>query len=428
MSDEELQDEDGVDYDNNAEDHKIKMQLIQKQFDKEMKKKTQKLKPRVIGLIWQNADGTQPDNCSNGVWNLFNSNAALFVGPCVKLEPPTATINEPTSDDENTGAKSVRRLKISEKEIPDLIRLINGNTYRIDFLTEEFRAFIAKQNPGQREYTTASIKHKIRELAIHQRCPEEGPMFNKKCWYVPIPTRKRYNVNDLTFPNEWVYTIPPRRPIESADLLNENSKSYVDDKEKKPNSQGILELNEDSNGSCGLSETLTPELIKQAASKPNSYNIAKFIRVLSEEEKKKQFDPITFRGPTIDLTDSDTERASISRNNAKKQLKIKRKSLPKTDKDAPMGKRTSTATTAGKASPVLAAGGAAKKRVNLLMSGPRGQDFSPQTKNRLVTQYLSSNSDKRPATDVAQPTNSTKPAGTSDGSKRKKVDSVIVID
>lgn len=342
MSDEEWQNEDEFDYDN-AEDHKIKMQLIQKQFDKEMKKKTQKLKPRVIGLIWQNADGSQPDNCSSGVWNLFNNNSVYFEGECVKIDPPSNS-NETLSDDENSNSKSVRRLKISEKEIPDLIRLINGNTYKIDFLSEEFRAFVAKNNPGQREFTTASIKNKIRELAMHQRCPEDGPMHNKKCWYVPIATRKRYNVNDLTFPNAWMYTIPPRRPIQSSDLENEK-RSKVEP--QKSIAQEIMDIDEDSNNSCGLSETLTPDSVKQAAMKPNGSNIAKYIRVLSEEEKKKQFDPIRIRGPIIDLTAEQSKSQSAKEKKPTKKLK-------------------STAT-----------GSAPKKRVNL-MSVARGEDFSPK--------------------------------------------------
>lgn len=399
MSDEEWQNEDEFDYDN-AEDHKIKMQLIQKQFDKEMKKKTQKLKPRVIGLIWQNADGSRPENCSSGVWNLLNNNSVFLDGECVKIEPPSNS-NETLSDEENSNTKSVRRLKISEKEIPDLIRLINGNTYKIDFLSEEFRAFVAKNNPGQREFTTASIKNKIRELAMHQRCPEEGPMHNKKCWYVPIATRKRYNVNDLTFPNAWTYTIPPRRPIQSSDLENEKQPK-VD--EKKSAAQEIIDVNEDSNNSCGLSATLTPDSVKQAAMKPTSFNIAKYIRVLSEEEKKKQFDPITIRGPTIDLTAEPSTSQSV------KEKKPTKK------------RNSAVAANASNAQ----AGPASKKRVSLLMSVPRGEDFSTKTKNTLVTQFLSSKSIKRRSTDDDTST-STRSAGTKDSAKKKKTEETVVV-
>lgn len=394
MSDEEWQNEDEFDYDN-AEDHKIKMQIIQKQFDKEMKKKTQKLKPRVIGLIWQNADGSQPKNCSSGVWNLLNNNSVYFEGESVKIEPPSHS-NETLSDDEISNSKSVRRLKISEKEIPDLIRLINGNTYKIDFLSEEFRAFVAKNNPGQREFTTASIKNKIRELAMHQRCPEDGPMHNKKCWYVPIATRKRYNVNDLTFPNAWTYTIPPRRPIQSSDLENEKNPKA---EQTKATAQDAMDINEDSNNSCGLSETLTPDSVKLAAMKPTSFNIAKYIRVLSEEEKKKQFDPITMQRPTIDLT---AETSTSQPVNEKK----------------PTRKRNSIASNAQ-------AGPAPKKRVNLLMSVGRGEDFSQKTKNTLVTHFLSSNSKIRQLTDDDT---STSTRARDSSKKQKTEDTVIVID
>lgn len=388
LSDEELQDEDELES-NNIEDHKVKMQLIQKQFDKEMKKKTQKLKPRVIGLIWQNPDGSQPDTCSNGVWNLLNSYGALFEGASVKIEPPSNTTDS-LSDDENSNSKSVRRLQIGEKDVPDLIRLISGNMYNFDFLAKEFQAYLTKKNPGQREYIKESIKTKIKELATYQRCPEEGPMFNKKCWYVSNETRKKHMGNDLTFPYAWTYTIQPRRPIQCVDSPVPNSEEMV----LKALPDDIIEINDDSN-SCGLSETLTPETIKQAQMKPNSYNIAKFIRVLSEEEKKKQFDPITIRGPTIDLTQ---DAPSTSQKIGKK--------------------RTSSGTAPAAVAP--------KKRVNLLMSVPRGQDISPRTKNTLVTQYLSNNAKKRQSTDVEQSSTVLKGAAKNDGSKKKKLNDTII--
>lgn len=67
LSDEELHNEDESDF-NDPENLKFKLKLAQNEFDDERKKKTQKLKPRLIGLIWQNSDGQKPDNCSNGVW------------------------------------------------------------------------------------------------------------------------------------------------------------------------------------------------------------------------------------------------------------------------------------------------------------------------------------------------------------------------
>lgn len=102
LSDEELQNEDEPEF-NNPADLKIKLKLAQNEFDDERKKKTQKIKPRLIGFIWQNVDGSKPDNCSNGVWELMNQSAMLFNGPTVKIEHPISQSVD-NSDDETSAA------------------------------------------------------------------------------------------------------------------------------------------------------------------------------------------------------------------------------------------------------------------------------------------------------------------------------------
>lgn len=350
LSDEEMQEnEDDFDCNNDPENNKVKLKLIQEKFNDEMKKQTHKLKPRLIGLIWMSLDGGKPDNCSNGVWDLFNANAMLSNGPSIKIEPPNVEVH---SDDEPTNKP--RRLKIGEKELPDLIRLINGNQNNCNFLVREFQAHINKTQQGQREFSNTSIKQKIKELAFWQSCPEKGPMFEKMCWYVSRDTCKRYGVNDITLPNTWVYTIPPRKAVEC-----DEKGEHTENKEQTP-LDGIIEIDDDSN-SCGLSG-LTPQLVAQASSKPTNYNIAKFIRVLSEEEKKKQFHPITLRRDSADLLMAD-KQPSIESSSATRQT----------------AKPASTT----------------KKRASLLMSVPIGQEIPQKMKTTLVTQYLENSAKKR---------------------------------
>lgn len=390
LSDEELQqNEDDFDYDNDPENHKVKLKLIQEKFNDEMKKQTHKLKPRIIGLIWQNADGSKPDNCSNLVWDLFDSNAMYFEGTSVKIEPPTVETN---SDDETTSKP--RRLKIGEKEIPDLIRLINGNQNNRNFLVRELQAHIAKTNQGKRAFSNTSIGEKIKELAFWQSCPEEGPMHKKMCWYVPRDTCKRYGVNDLTFPNTWSYTIAPRKPTGYEDLSNENKVKQNPQSEQFDEDDDVIEIDDDSNSRLG-SETLTSQTVAQALMKPANYNIAKFIRVLSEEEKKKQFDPIKFR------------HGSSSNDEANDQPQLL-KSVAK--------KKT-------------------KKRVSIMMSGPLGQELPS------IKQYLESRVRKRKSSDSdlnnssigdngtgnQNDRTSTKTAGTSDGTKKQKLNTPLIV-
>lgn len=416
MSDEELQNDDGSDL-NDQENLKLKLKLAQNELEDERKKKTQKLKPRLIGLIWQNFDGSKPIDCSNGVWELMNKHALFFNGPSVKVD---ASVNQQAenSDDENSiGNKplGVRRLQIGEKDIPDLIKLINGNQNNSKFLVKEFSAYLAKNHQPQREYSSASIKAKIKDLAIWQACPEEGRMFKKMCWYVPIETRKRYGLNDLTFPNTWSYTLPPRRPVELTE--NESGQQAPEnankDADKKSDAPEIISLSDDSN-SCTLSETLTPELIKQASSKRAAYNIAKFIRPLTQDEKKKQFEPLTlnrhFSEDKIQegqLNDSQsTSQAAGGKSKAARGTKRASKSSPEAS--------------------------TLKKRIKPLMSGPVGHELPTKLKTTLVTQFLSHNSiKKRKCTEMnsdATEISSTSTAGTSDGAKKKtKLDDALIV-
>lgn len=387
---------------------KIKLKMAQNEFEDERKKKTQKIKPRLIGFIWQNMDGTKPDNCSNGVWELMNQSAMLFNGSTVKIEHPISQSADNSDDETSTTNKPAdkRRLPIGEKEIPDLIRLINGNTRNSKLLVKEFCAFLAKNNQPQREYSGASIKAKIQELAKYGACPEEGPMFKKQCWYVPIDTRKRYNLNDLSLPNTWSYTmpIPSQRPAEPI-VNNENKES-----EKATDPNECIQLSDDSNSCNFASETLTPELLKQAKSKKTNYNIAKFIRKLTVDEKKKQFEPITFnRRASEDQSNDAPSTSQASDSKGKKGRATKRAASSTPDSTVP------------------------KKRINLLMSGPIGQEFSPRMKTTLVTQFLNANSKNQKSADLADNqvsgTSLSNTAGTSDGAKNTSLsDPVIVID
>lgn len=403
LSDEELQDEDEPEF-NNPTDLKIKERLAQNEFDNERKKKTQKLKPRLIGFIWQNMDGSKPANCSNGVWELLNRSAMILNGPTVKIEQPINQLADNSDDENGNKPLGVRRLQIGEKEIPDLIRLINGNQKNSNFLVNEFRAYLAKNNQPRREYSAASIKKKLKELAIYQPCPEEGPMYKKMCWYVPIATRKRYDLNDLTFPNTWSYTIPLLLPVE---IVNADSKES--DKVAEP--QDAIQLSDDSNSCNFASETLTPQLLEQAKSKKANYNIAKFIRELTADEKKKQFEPITFNRRPSEEQMFDSPSTSQARGNSSKKSKKR------------ATKRAASATPESNVP---------KKRINLLTPGPSGQDATPKLKT--ITQFLSKDVKKQKSTDHtdtdANDTSLTNTAGTSDGTNKPQPDnpSVIVID
>lgn len=337
LSDEELQDDD-LD-DNSPEAQKAKLKIAQKEFDDECKKKTGKLKPRVIGLVWQNADGTKPNDCSAGTWDYLCDRSCIYTANSVVLRSDVA------DTDLDDGDKN-KRIKMTDDAIPDLIRLLHGNRNNCKFLISEFRAFMAKQNEAdngnRREFSEASIKTRIRELSEKTVCMEAGPMYNKMCWLVSAEKRTEYGVNNLALPNSWTYVLKPKIDV---------------DKDKDG------DLNEDADSKGAISESVTSASVKLASSKPSAFNIARYIRPLTEDEKKKQFGSLQLR--TASPTNVPTGEST---------------SIPPAATE-PKGKKTSPS------SRKLGAQNS-KKRVNLLMSGPRGEDFSPNTKNTIVSHFL----------------------------------------
>ncbi len=347
LSDEELDNNDEIDDDNSPDTQKAKLKIMQKVFSDEMKKKTEKIKPRLVGLIWQNKDGSQPVTCPNVIWEMLQMRSMIFNGPSIVM--PIIQIDDKNDAcDENgeskKGSAMKKRVKLTEEVVADLLRLVHGNTNGCEFLSREFRAFTAQKNIGNdkfQEFSLTSIRMKIKELAEWKQCPDEGPMMNKNCWYVSNEQRKHYNMEDLSVINEWNYTLTPKTKTKP-----ESKKMKETDKGKSP-----PDANDD-----------VPASSKTPKSKLG--NIAKFTKILSDDEKKKNF--------SIPVHDPSLETLS---------------SKPKPDAE-PSPK------------PV-------KKRVNLLMSVPRGQEIPVQTKNSLISQYLSNAKSNKKATDDA-PANSNK--------------------
>lgn len=342
LSDEEMANNDDIDDDNTPDTQKAKLKIMQKVFSDEMKKKTEKIKPRLIGLIWQNKDGSQPQACPDVIWEMLQMRSMIFNGHTIVI-PTTQLVDKNDALDENGESKRTpavkKRSKLTDEVVPDLIRLIHGNTNSSEFLSKEFRAFIAqknKDNDNVQELFISSIRHKIKELAEWKPCPEEGPLMNKYCWYVSNEHRNNYKMENLPIINDWSYILTPK------------TKSKTESKKVKDSDKGKSQ----------------PEVSDEpptAAKTPKSKlgNIAKFTKVLSEDEKKKNFS-IPIQEPP--------ESASL-------KPKVVAEPSPK---------------------PV-------KKRVNLLMSVPRGQEINVQAKNSLISQYLSNAKSNKNSTNDDEP-------------------------
>ncbi|XP_075979555.1 chromatin assembly factor 1, p180 subunit [Anticarsia gemmatalis] len=87
LSDEEAtMDEDDV-LSLSPETQQARLKHLEDEFASEMKKPTEKLKPRMYGLLWETADGGKPDKCVNDLWTYFTHKAMIMNDPTPLLQP-----------------------------------------------------------------------------------------------------------------------------------------------------------------------------------------------------------------------------------------------------------------------------------------------------------------------------------------------------
>ncbi|XP_015516214.1 chromatin assembly factor 1 subunit A [Neodiprion lecontei] len=235
LSDEEAKadEEDGEDM--SPETQKLKLKLLGEQFEAERKTKTSKIKPKVIGCVWQGSINAFPENTTPHVIEALMSRQAWVreipvtlsvLHASENLAPSMADRQSPTP--QSTGPK---KKKVPEEAIPNLIRLVHGNTNGRIFLMKEFMAFWEKNKTGDRQISKLSFSQKLREIASWIACPEEGPMHTRSCWYVREDIRKKYDCLDVTLPNRWKYTLRSARRSELPDI--EKTEKVDKEKEKK---------------------------------------------------------------------------------------------------------------------------------------------------------------------------------------------------
>lgn len=89
------------------ESQKARLKHLEDEFESEMKKPTEKLKPRLYGLLWETKDG-KPENCVDALWNYFGKLSMVMNDPSPLLQPST----EP----EESEKKKVKKKKVVEGE------------------------------------------------------------------------------------------------------------------------------------------------------------------------------------------------------------------------------------------------------------------------------------------------------------------------
>lgn len=189
LSDDEVDDEETTKL--SPESHKAKLKLLKNEFDEEMKCKTQKIKPRVIGCVWYRRDEPVEETIDR------------FLQPLAMISKGQITI---MSRSDPMFPSYRKRNKVPELEpglISDLLQLAHGNTHKHQVLVHEFIAFVGRKDPGK-VVSKRLVTRLLREFAKWMKCPESGPLFDKFCWYVDAEIRKKY-AGDLSLPNKWNY-------------------------------------------------------------------------------------------------------------------------------------------------------------------------------------------------------------------------------
>ncbi|XP_045513562.1 chromatin assembly factor 1 subunit A-A-like [Pieris brassicae] len=104
LSDEEATMDDDDVMSLSPETQKARLKHLEDEFESELKKPTEKLKPRLYGLFWETENG-KSEKCVDALWNYFSKVSMIMNDP-----PIMQSINEP--DDK----KKVKKKKVSDVE------------------------------------------------------------------------------------------------------------------------------------------------------------------------------------------------------------------------------------------------------------------------------------------------------------------------
>lgn len=92
------------------ETQKQRLKHLEDEFESELKKPTEKLKPRMYGLLWETSDGGKPEKCVDSLWNYFQKLSMIMNDPTPLLQP--------AMEPEETEKKKVKKKK-QPKETTD---------------------------------------------------------------------------------------------------------------------------------------------------------------------------------------------------------------------------------------------------------------------------------------------------------------------
>ncbi|KAL4091129.1 hypothetical protein QTP88_025867 [Uroleucon formosanum] len=161
-----LSDEEGQDNDSDTEEvQKEKLKLLGEEFEAEIKKKTERIKPRLVGCIWIPNNVTDPKNVSKSVADtllkyrcVWDEEEPIITKAQIKVDSPkdlTATENKKTKI-------------LPDSIIPDLITFIHGNTVGIKLAVKNFIDELVKtgrNTDDDNSISQSTVKKTIKSIA-----------------------------------------------------------------------------------------------------------------------------------------------------------------------------------------------------------------------------------------------------------------------
>jgi len=257
---------------------KQKQKLAAKEFEKEHKKKTQELKPRLWGTYWTGeaeldtgAAAMQLAKILGGFTGIvFGSDNNNPIGTSFNKTVSSPTVSNEEVTDSVKATKSAKLRNLPEEAVEDLVKLVHRNPNNKIFLAKEFIAFWDKKSGFEEETETElatpsakvgslskkKVMDKINEIAEYKK-PSEGA---SRCWCVKEEVLAKFDVSPGSGPAEWTYI-----------LEQPNNKT----------SAGTEDLGQAS------SRPESPAGKVGASPAPTNL-ITKFARVLTEKEKEEQ--------------------------------------------------------------------------------------------------------------------------------------------
>jgi len=257
---------------------KQKQKLAAKEFEKEHKKKTQELKPRLWGTYWTGeaeldtgAAAMQLAKILGGFTGIvFGSDNNNPIGTSFNKTESSPTVSNEEVTESVKATKSAKLRNLPEEAVEDLVKLVHRNPNNKIFLAKEFIAFWDKKSGFEEETETElatpsakvgslskkKVMDKINEIAEYKK-PSEGA---SRCWCVKEEVLAKFDVSPGSGPAEWTYI-----------LEQPNNKT----------SAGTEDLGQAS------SRPESPAGKVGASPAPTNL-ITKFARVLTEKEKEEQ--------------------------------------------------------------------------------------------------------------------------------------------